>query len=90
MVAQLHAHLQKAATWKWSEDEDKVFQESKRLLTFSRVLLHYNTKLPLLMACDPSPFGIVPFCRTNLKMEINIPLRLHRDRCRQLRKLFTD
>ena len=58
MLAPLHALLQKGATWKWSEDEDKAFQESKRLLTSSRVLVHYNTKLPLLLACDVSPLGL--------------------------------
>ena len=60
VLAPLHALLQKGATWKWSEDEDKAFQESKRLLTSSRVLVHYvyNTKLPLLLACDASPFGL--------------------------------
>ena len=58
VLAPLHALLQKGATWKWSEDEDKAFQELKRLLTSSQVLVHYNTKLPLLLACDASPFGL--------------------------------
>ena len=55
VLAPLHALLQKGATWKWSKDEDKAFQELKRLLTSSRVLVHYNTKLPLSLACDASP-----------------------------------
>ena len=50
VLAPLHALLRKGATWKWSEDKDKAFQESKRLLKSSRVLVHYNTKLPLLLA----------------------------------------
>ena len=58
VLAPLHALLQKGTTWKWSEDEDTAFQELKRLLTSSRVLVHYNTKLPLLLACDASPFGL--------------------------------
>ena len=58
LLALLHALLQKGATWKWSEDEDKAFQESKWLLTSSRVLVHYNTKLPLLLTYDASPFGL--------------------------------
>ena len=58
VLAPLHALLQKGATWKWSEDEDKAFQESKRLLTSTRVLVDYTTKLPLLLACDASPFGL--------------------------------
>ena len=59
VLASLHDLLQKGATWTWSEDEDKAFQESKRLLTFSLVLVHYNTKLPLLLTCEASPFGLV-------------------------------
>ena len=58
VLAPLHALLQRGATWKGSENEDKAFQESKKLLTSSRVLVHYNTKLPLLLACDASPFGL--------------------------------
>ena len=42
----------------WSEEEDKAFQESKRLLTSSWVLVDNNTKLPLLLACNVSPFGL--------------------------------
>ena len=32
VLAPLHALLQKGATWKWSENEDKAFQKSKGCL----------------------------------------------------------
>ena len=58
VLAPLHALLQNGTAWEWSETQDKAFQESKMLLTSSRVLVHYNSKLPLVVACDASPFGL--------------------------------
>ena len=58
VLAPLHALLQNGTAWEWSETQDKAFQESKMLLTSSRVLVHYNSKLPLVVACDTSPFGL--------------------------------
>ena len=72
------------------EDKDKAFQELKKLLTSSRAPVHYNTKLALLLACDASLFGLGAVLSHRLEMGMNIPLRLHRDRCLQLEKLFTD
>ena len=78
VLAPLHALLQKGATWKWSEYEDNAFQESERYLTSCRVLVvHYNTNLPLLLACNASPFGLGAVCRLSLKMAMKIPLSLH-------------
>ena len=70
------------------EDEDKAFQESKRLLTSSRVLVHYSTKLPLLLACDASPFGLGAVLSHRLEMGMNIPLPFHRDRFHQRKKII--
>ena len=44
--------------WKWSSEQDKAFEKSKELLTSSRLLVHFNPKLPLLLACDASAYGI--------------------------------
>ena len=44
--------------WKWTAEQDKVFRESKEWLTSSQLLVHFNPKLPLLLACDASAYGI--------------------------------
>ena len=33
-------------------------RESKRLLTSKKVLIHYDARKPLILACDASPVGI--------------------------------
>ena len=38
--------------------QDKAFNESKDLLTSSSFLVHFNPKLPILLACDASAYGI--------------------------------
>ena len=35
-----------------------MYASSKKLLTSSRLLVHYNSKLPLTLACDASAYGI--------------------------------
>ena len=40
------------------EEEKKAFQESKELLTSSQLLVYFNPKLPLLLACDASVYGV--------------------------------
>ena len=39
-------------------DKDKAFQEWKLLLKESNLLIHYNHKKPLLVACNVSPYGV--------------------------------
>lgn len=58
-LAPLHKLLRKHVEWKWSSEQDKAFQDSKDLLTSSRLLVHFDPKLPLLLACDASAYGIV-------------------------------
>ena len=48
----------KDVPWKWSSEQDQVFQRSKELLTSSKLLMHFNLQLPLLLACDASAYGI--------------------------------
>ena len=57
-LAPLYKLLGKNVKWKWSSKQDKAFRESKELLTSSQLLVHFDPKLPLLLACDASAYGI--------------------------------
>ena len=53
-LAPLYTLLSKRKLWKWTSAQDKVFNESKDLLTSSSLLVHFDPKLPILLACDAS------------------------------------
>ena len=45
--------------WTWTEEEEQVFVASKKLLTSSNLLVHFDSKLELILACDASAYGIL-------------------------------
>ncbi len=54
----LYRLLRKDVAREWSEEEEKAFSRSKKMLTSSNLLTHYNPQLPLILACDASAYGI--------------------------------
>ena len=54
----LYTLLQKNHKWSWSSEQTKAFEEVKRLLQTSEVLVHFDDKLPLILSCDASPYGV--------------------------------
>ena len=58
LLAPLHRLLQKTATWTWGPDQQQAFDRVKEALTSDRVLAHYDPSLPLILACDASPYGV--------------------------------
>lgn len=57
-LAPLYKLLSKNVKWSWSTAQDKAFRESKKLLTSSKLVIHFDPKLPLLLSCDASAYGI--------------------------------
>ena len=57
-LAPFYKLLSKHEKWEWSSEQERAFQESKDLLTSSQLLVHFDPKLPLLLACDASAYGI--------------------------------
>ena len=53
----LHELLQNDVQWVGSKNCEKAFQESKRLVAESELLVDYDTKKPLILACDASSYG---------------------------------
>ena len=54
----LYALLRKSSSWTWQAQEREAFQASKKLLTSSLVLAHFDPDLELILACDASAYGI--------------------------------
>ena len=54
----LYQLLAKDCKWKWTKSQEKAFQESKDLLQSSQLLVHFNPRWPIILACDASAFGI--------------------------------
>ena len=57
-LASLYHLLGKSTPWVWRKDQREAFQHIKQLLHSGRVLTHFDDKLPLVLACDASPYGL--------------------------------
>ena len=51
-------YLTKGVPWKWTEECRSAFQELKKRLSSSEVLVHYDPDLPLKLDCDASAYGV--------------------------------
>ena len=57
-LAPLYQLLQKQKKWTWGNSQEKAFETVKHLLKSSRVLVHFDDKLPIILSCDASPYGV--------------------------------
>ena len=58
VLSPLYLLLQKKQKWNWNSDQEEAFLKVKELLKSSRVLVHYDSMLPLILSCDASPYGV--------------------------------
>ena len=58
VLALLYKLLRHNTPWRWTSKEEASFAKSKELLTSLQVLVHFNPKLELVLACDASAYGI--------------------------------
>ena len=58
VLSPLYQQLLKDVKWRWTADENLAFSASKNLLASSFLLVHFNPKLKLILACDTSAYGI--------------------------------
>ncbi|KAL4008501.1 hypothetical protein ACER0C_002353 [Sarotherodon galilaeus] len=59
----LNSLLQQNVKWKWTKKKKKknceeAFNGAKQLITSQEILTHFDSNLPLRLACDASPYGI--------------------------------
>ena len=57
-LAPLYQLLRKRTPWEWGGKQRKAFRHIKELLQSGRVLTHFDVKLPLILACGASPYGL--------------------------------
>ena len=50
--------LHKDKAWNWTRKCQEAFERTKAQLVAASVLTHYDPKLPVILACDASPYGI--------------------------------
>ena len=58
IIHPLNNLLQHNCKWKWAFECSEAFQQAKKALTTSQVLVHYDPTLPLSLAGDASAYGI--------------------------------
>ena len=58
VLSPLYKLLQKSTKWQWTTEQNKAFSASKELLTSSCLLVHFDPKLSLTLACDASAYGL--------------------------------
>lgn len=54
----LYELCKKESDFNWSNECENTFQLSKTLLTSISVLTHFDAKLPIVITCDFSGYGI--------------------------------
>ena len=54
----LQCLLRKETPWKWTEKENNFFNKAKGLLSSANLPVHCDTKKPLILACNASPYGL--------------------------------
>jgi len=56
--APLHKLLEQSVPWKWKTEQQEAFDKSKRWLSLSQLLVHYDPKFEIRLACDVLAYGI--------------------------------
>ncbi|XP_063825507.1 uncharacterized protein K02A2.6-like [Ostrinia nubilalis] len=54
----LHKLLRLETKWEWTIDCDIAFKKIKKEMQSDTFLVHYSTKLPIILATDASPIGV--------------------------------
>ena len=57
-LAPLHKLLTKGACYDWSQSQQDAFDTVKSQLASSKVLVHYDSDIDLVLSCDASPYGV--------------------------------
>ena len=68
LLQPFHELFRKGVTWEWTDECEQVFVPSKPQLTAGTVLVPYDKKWNLILACDTPPYGV----RTVISHEMDV------------------
>lgn len=57
-LSPLYRLLQKQVKWHWGQEQQQAFDEARQQLSSDRLLVHYDPRKDLILACDASPYGL--------------------------------
>lgn len=57
-MAPLYKLMEKDHKWEWTDECNRAFLKCKDMLTCDAVLVHYDSKKPIKVACDASSYGL--------------------------------
>lgn len=58
VMAPMYKLLKASARWRWGPQQRRAFEAVKKLLTSSKVLVHFDPARTLTLTCDASPYGV--------------------------------
>ena len=58
VLSPLYQLLQKSVHWTWGKKQREACWRVKEQLRSGKVLTHFSEQLPLILACDTSPYGL--------------------------------
>ena len=62
VLSPLYLLLQKKQEWTWNSDQEEAFHKVKELLKSSRVLVHFDSTLLIILSCDALPCRVGASC----------------------------
>ena len=58
ILGPLYKLLRRTSAWNWGPRQKKAYCHVKRLLKSSTLLTHFDDRLPVILECDASPYGV--------------------------------
>ncbi|CAH2086484.1 unnamed protein product [Euphydryas editha] len=54
----LYQLLKNSGKWEWGKGQVEAYEWAKKAIASDQVLVHYNPKLPVILSCDASKYGL--------------------------------
>lgn len=58
ILSPMHELLKKDCKWHWGSEQDKSFEEVKKILSSDKILAHFDNNAKIILTVDASPVGL--------------------------------